>query len=356
MQRIKALKISDIDQKKIKLLVTPKKNRKVAIAYDQDPFVFQTPFLEVTVDKLRPTAYPEIYQLDTLFNGDSKSKVDKFYQLIETIESNICAQICKNCAKWFSQKDITFKSLIRESDLNKNMYYVKWPIQFDKDMFISEDGKTFNPKKLKEKDFVKFIVEIPNVWIDEERLGLACIVKKIMVKQPKEKTVNEYIFDTNSSSSEEENSNNIISTLSISESLDNIVQIKSKNIRIPEVETNVEPLRTKKVVPVKKQLTPKREFPPIPPQPEHKPRVNIATLFENVPPKSVILSDGPKKNNILFNDSPNENEFELLTDEPKNDAHRSLKVELISHKKFQQQKNKHVVISSDNEFIDMNDN
>uniref|UniRef100_A0A6C0CB02 Uncharacterized protein n=1 Tax=viral metagenome TaxID=1070528 RepID=A0A6C0CB02_9ZZZZ len=311
-QRIKALKISDVDQKKIKLLVT-KKNKKVPIVYDQEPFVFQTPFLEMTTDKIRPTAYPGIHQLDTLFSGNSKSKVDTFYQFIEAIESNICAQVGKSCVKWFGQKEITFKSLIRESDLNKNMFYIKWPVELDKDMLVSEDGDIFNPKNLKEKDFVKFIVEIPNIWIDGERLGLACIVKKVMVKQHKEKITNEYVFDSSSESS----SDDVLNLHASESSVDKITKVKINN-RIPEVEIQIEPLRSKKVVQVKK------EFPQIPALPKKK---------------------------VTFADPPNENEFDLLTDEaPQNNAHQSLKVELISHKKFQQQKKKHVVVESDEEF------
>jgi len=319
-QRIKALKISDIDEKKITLLVTAKKTNKVPITYGQDPFAFQTPFLEVT-DKLRPTAYQHIHQLDTLFKGDSKSKIDQFYQFIEALESNVCAQIGKNCAKWFSQKDITFKSLIRESDLNKNMFYIKWPIEMKENMFITENGKQFNPKNLKEKDYVKFIVEIPNIWIDGERIGLACIVQKIMVKSYQEKITSEYIFDTNSSSSEDDLSVNIVSILNddVSTKSKKIQSPAPKNARIPEIETQTEPLRSKKIV-------------------QTKP----------------ILSDKPKNNlTALFTDPSNE--FELLSDEPvvvkKNNAAQSLKVELVSHKKFQQQKNKHV-ITSDEELSD----
>lgn len=279
-QRIKAHKISDINQKEIILHATNKK-KTVPVTYGDRPFVIQTPFLEVTSDKLRPTAFPHINQLDTVFKGDTKIKTDQFFSFIEKSESNVCAQVSKKCAKWFEKKNITFKSLIRESDLNKNMYYIKWPIEMKEDMFITEHGEPFDPKKLKEKDCVRFIVEFPNIWIDEERIGYAYVVRKVMVRTLQVKIDSEYVFDSESSSQSDADDSSV-------HKITTILSDKTavKNTRIPEVETHVEPIRTKKVSFVE---TPK--VIPAPPQ--------------------------------------------------------SLKVELAGHKKFKEQKNKYVVSDED---------
>jgi hypothetical protein len=214
---VKALKISDIVVEDIILETSnKKKTTKVPITYhDGGSIAFQTPFLEISADKLRKTSFPHIYQIDTLFKGDSKSKINQFYQFIESLESHIINQVAKNGSKWFDQKKIILKSLIRESDLNKGMYYIKWPIELKEKMFIDENNNVFNPKNFKEKDSIRFIVELSNLWIDANQFGLACIVQKIMVRPFQEKILSEYEFahSDSTNSEDEEHADNIISLL-----------------------------------------------------------------------------------------------------------------------------------------------
>ena len=210
-QVIKAQKISDI---KIQDIVIGNKNNKtVPITCGNKVLVFQTPFLEVK-GELRKTSFPNIYQVDTLFKGDSKQKILQWFQFIENIETQVSEQVMNNGSKWFTQKNVIFKPLIRELETEKGVYFIKWPLALQTDIFVDENKNTFNPNNLKDKDLIKLIVEISNLWINENQCGLTAVVQKILVKPFTEKQQNEYIFDeTDSESEDNEKEDNIISLL-----------------------------------------------------------------------------------------------------------------------------------------------
>lgn len=210
-QIVKALKISDIDIEKI-IVGTKKTNKTVPITYKEKPLVFQTPFLEITA-KPRKTSFQNIYQLDTLFKGDTKQKIDQWYQFIENIETSVSNQVINNGSKWFTQKNVVIKSLIRELDSEKEIYFVKWPIDLKTNIFVDEYKNSFNVENLKEKDLIKLIIELSDLWINENQCGLAIIVQKILVKPFSEKIASEYIFDDSESENSNNDENNIISLL-----------------------------------------------------------------------------------------------------------------------------------------------
>lgn len=210
-QVVKALKISGININDINIS-NQKNNRTVAVKLKDELLIFQTPYLEIT-DKLRKTPYQDIYQLDTLFKGDSKHRIHRLYQFIENLETYISGLVEKNGTKWFSQKNVILKSLIREVESKKGLFYIKWPLNLKNNIFIDENKKIFDPLQLKSGDLIKLIVEISNLWIDNNQFGLAVIVQKIMVKPYQEKQQSEYIFDTESEHESESKTNEIISLL-----------------------------------------------------------------------------------------------------------------------------------------------
>jgi len=211
---IKALRLSDIVVDDV-VIGTKKTNKTVPISFRDKPLVFQTPFLEVK-GTLRKTAYPNIYQLDTLFKGDTKQRIHQWYQFIENLETHISNQVVKNGSNWFTQADVNIKSLIRELDLTKEIFFVKWPVDLKTNIFIDEKKKSFNPVDLKDKDCIKLIVEISDLWISDNNCGLAVIVQRILVKPYMEKIQTDYVFDDDDVDSEsdiDDNENNIISLL-----------------------------------------------------------------------------------------------------------------------------------------------
>lgn len=205
-QIIKALTISSIDIQNIKL-TTLKKNKTVPILYNNTQLVFQTPFLKITSDKLKKTKFPHICQLDTVFEGLSKHKVDEFYHFIDSLELYIGEQVAKH-SKWFSQKNILLQSFNKE--LENNVIHTRWPIDMQRCEFINETYEEVTSDSLHDNDLVKFIVEIPNLWIDNNKFGLSILVQKIMIHKYVPKIINEYVF---TSDSELDDSDDICSLL-----------------------------------------------------------------------------------------------------------------------------------------------
>jgi len=243
-QVIKALKISDINVEEVNI-GTKKTNKTVPIMFRDKTLVLQTPFLEIT-GGLRKTAYPNIYQLDTLFRGDTNQKINQWFQFIENLETHVSSQVVNNGSKWFTQNNIIIKSLIRELDPEKNIFFIKWAIDLKTNIFIDENKNPFNPATLKDKDLIKLIVEVSDLWIQENQCGLAVLVQKILVKPHIEKIQSEYIFDdgTDSENAQEDKTsddqeNNIISLLATEQKTRQKPNTStSKNTPITEIVTH----------------------------------------------------------------------------------------------------------------------
>ena len=133
---IQALKISDINISDI-IVSNTVKNKKVKITYQNRPFICQTPFLEVQT-QISESTLPGINLFTTLFSGDTKRRTRAFYKFIEKLEIYISEQVSKNGNKWFPQKDIILKSLIRE---NEGKTFIKWPFDIKKTHFMDESKK-----------------------------------------------------------------------------------------------------------------------------------------------------------------------------------------------------------------------
>lgn len=208
---IKALKISNINVSDI-IISERKINSSVPISFRNQTLIFQTPFLEV-LGGLKKTTYDDIYQLDTLFSGDAKHRINKWYQFLENLENHVSDQAAKNASKWFTKKNVIFKTLVKELESSKGTFYVKWLADSHLNIFITEDKKEFDPVNLKDKDLVKLIVEISELWIHENQYGLKVAVHKVMVKPHMEKIVSEYVFDTDSGEEMDEDEHKLLSLL-----------------------------------------------------------------------------------------------------------------------------------------------
>lgn len=237
---VMALKISNIKIEDVTIDIK-KIGKTVPISLSNKPFIFQTPFLEI-MGELEDTSYPNIYQLRTLFKGDSTKKIDKWYNFIENLETHIIKQLTDNGAKIFSQKNIVFKPFIRVLDPVAGTSYIKWSIDLQNNVFVDEYKESFSHDNLKQKDFVKIIAEVPYLWIQGNQCGLAIIVQKVLVKPYIEKLPNEYIFNDESSSEDmvvNENGNKAINIISLmaTEQKSKVVET-SKNKKIADFKPN----------------------------------------------------------------------------------------------------------------------
>lgn len=207
--KLKALRISELKVNDISI-GDKKIDKTVPIKFKNGPIVFQTPFLEV-IDGIRKTNFPEIFVIDTLFKGTSKHKIHQFYQFIEALETHISTLVEKNGTKWFDEKNVILKSLIRELENNNKLCFTKWPFELKNIIFIGENKEPFNHNEIKKGDAIRLIVEIPNLWVDKTQFGLAVVVKKIMVKPYCPKS--EYDFNEDSDNDAGETANDDIISL-----------------------------------------------------------------------------------------------------------------------------------------------
>jgi hypothetical protein len=183
-----------------------KSGRKVRILYGDNNLVFETCYLEIG-NEIKNIG--KIYHLETYFTGSPQKELDSYFQFIEDLETHLCNLITHHDDKLFTEKNVIIKSLIKE---NQN-YFTKWIVEPKDNLIVDTNNKPFNISKLKVGDQVKFIVEIPYVWIHENQFGLANLAKKIKVKVSNLAANNEYIFNDSDNEGSSEDDNKLISLL-----------------------------------------------------------------------------------------------------------------------------------------------
>jgi len=174
------------------------KNQSVPVIYNKDSLRFHTPFLKPSTEGLLKTDFPNIRQINTLFDSTND---DAFYNFIEELENRISNEVGKNAKGWFTEKNVGLRSLGKkidqQGDSEKENIYIGWPINMLQCEFVDENNDTY------EGDFddilVKILVEIPNIWINPNLFGLTVIIKKIMVRNINAKPSNiKYEFGSDS--------------------------------------------------------------------------------------------------------------------------------------------------------------
>uniref|UniRef100_A0A6C0LTD7 Uncharacterized protein n=1 Tax=viral metagenome TaxID=1070528 RepID=A0A6C0LTD7_9ZZZZ len=230
-QTIKALQIKNINLDDVKI-GNSTHSKIIAIKYLSKNLVCQTPYLEIK-QGITKTNLPGVHELSVYFKGESKKKTDKFYKFIDNLESHIIKLISDIGNQWFDNRDVNFKTLIREDGIDKNNYYLKLPVRIESISFIDEEDRSISPINLKSKDQLKFILEFSNLWIDNNILGLTVVIYKVKVKQYIEPIKNEYVFSNSDSDSEfESNADKDSVSLAILEKIGNKSEDKKKISRI----------------------------------------------------------------------------------------------------------------------------
>ena len=213
---IKALRIRNINPADI-VIADTKTNNTVAIKYKGKALVIETPFLIVN-SELKKTLFPDICQLDTLFSGESRSSVNRWYKFIEDVETRISEQVSSKGASWFTHNNVINKSLIRDLNGNPNDNFIKWAINMNKCSFVNVNKNPYDVSNLRIDDLIKLIVEFREIWINGTSYGLAVNVRKVMVKPHVDKIINDYDFNQSDSESsidgDGESVQDIISVLS----------------------------------------------------------------------------------------------------------------------------------------------
>jgi hypothetical protein len=201
---MKALPISKINHNKFYFSDRLKKG-KLSILYDNTIFNFQSPFMivkdELSFNNIN-TDIAGIGSMDTHFKGESKRKINNFYSFIDTFEENMVEHMKSNSIlKYFKEKGIFIKSMIRGTGTSVDNLYIRWLIDTNKTIFIDESNdKLIDPSSIKKGDMIRNIVEIKDIWIREKQFGFYPIVKKVLVRF----VTSEYSFDEESDASANE--------------------------------------------------------------------------------------------------------------------------------------------------------
>ena len=136
-------------------------------------FVFQTPtLLSIYTTVLKNN----IYELDIPLNGKSESKVNKFISFLNQIDSKVIKDAKAN-PKWFNSFALTqptkYQKIIRESEDCKNgVIRLKILKTNDFNTIIQLNDKKISNTDIPKNSWVKSIIEIYAIWINENGFGL----------------------------------------------------------------------------------------------------------------------------------------------------------------------------------------
>jgi len=106
---------------------------------------------------------------------------------------------------WFSENsNITMKSLVKSGSKYE---YVKWPISIkNEDVCTYDNRMPCDPDNIDFNSEVRFIVEVPYMWIKNDNCGLFVVIRKIVIKEVETQPELFYKFDDNSEDECENNS------------------------------------------------------------------------------------------------------------------------------------------------------
>lgn len=212
-QTIKAPSFAHTDIDQI-VIGTKKTNKKVLLSYKSQLLIFKTCWLRVK-KSIQKTPYKNISLLETLLEGDTPKHIKQFEKFIDKYELHCCQQVEKYGSAWFTEKNITIKSLIRKPQDQSS--YLNWPIDLQTVKFIKENGDAFEPSNLTAEDIIKLIVIVPNLWIDKDHFGSNVMVHKIMVGSAASAVDTEYIFGSDSDTDDEDDNNSHLISLMATE-------------------------------------------------------------------------------------------------------------------------------------------
>ena len=207
-------RISDIDIAKDIKIGDIKIGKKVPVYHKDGPIIFQTPLMEIT-GPIKKTHLQGIYQLDTLFTGDTKKKMKNLFNFIDQLEDKVSSQVEEIGEEWFpknSKKEI--KSFIRIMGSDKKIMFIKWIIDLNENIFYDSDKNLYDYTNLREGDLIKLIVEISHIWINDNQFGFLPAIQKIRVEKKKEAIKKDYDFIESESEDEDDPyDNNLISLI-----------------------------------------------------------------------------------------------------------------------------------------------
>ena len=188
-------------------------------------FVFQTPTM---LSKNKPNCKKDIYNLDVPLIGKEPEKVSRFTKFIEELDKKIIKD-AKNNNKWFEHfsnvKTIKYQKTIREDSDTSNMNGVirlKLIKNNDFETMVMSRNKRIQFDEINSDCWIKCILEVYAIWINEEGFGLF-IRPIVMDFKPCMKQVYDYKMIEDS-----DENNNEVEDVAIDTVQDNSIFIRSE--------------------------------------------------------------------------------------------------------------------------------
>jgi hypothetical protein len=139
--------------------------------------ILQTPYFKVL--SVSQTKHDDIIKLTTEVNIHT-AREHEFFTFIDNMEDTISSEVSRKGSKWFSSKHVCMKSLIRETDDRANEYYIIWHIQIYDGIMVDEYENNVDVLELHEGSMVRFVVEVSDIWVNNNQFGMVTIVRRIM--------------------------------------------------------------------------------------------------------------------------------------------------------------------------------
>lgn len=210
--------------------------------------VFETPFLTCKDRVMTAPKHPDLHQIDIEINKEGYGS--KFFAFIEAFENRIIQLVEEHGPSWFTQKEAIYRSIIRTNSTDSTKTFIRFPIdikQTGQNIFENITGEPIDFTKIKQGDEVKFILSVPGLWIFNDQFGIVFLVKRVQLRERKEKIEYNYVFSTTNEDEED------VSTPAETENMIAIMNTEREPIK-KKMSNTATPIEVAKPVHTKSQM------------------------------------------------------------------------------------------------------
>ena len=210
---------------------------------ESSELVFETPFLKCKDRVMTAPKHPDLHQIDIEINKEGYGS--KFFAFIEAFENRIIQLVEEHGPSWFTQKEAIYRSIIRTNSTDSTKTFIRFPIdikQTGQNIFENITGETIDFTKIKQGDEVKFILSVPGLWLFNDQFGIVFLVKRVLVRERKEKVEYNYVFSTTNDDEED------VSTPAETENMIAIMNTEREPIK-KKISTSATPIQVARPVP-----------------------------------------------------------------------------------------------------------
>lgn len=185
-ETVRPMRTRDIDMNEVELGECIN-GKFVPIYYgSSENIVVQTPYLKCRECPLVSAPnFDNILLMNVRLEGREPRHGKEVYDFMDNLEIYIAEITSKFNNKFFTGNRIVFKSLIRDDPLDENRHFIRLPIEFipNTSIFFDKNNDVFDHNNLNENYYVKLIIEISGLWINNDEFGFIASIKKVKAMQ-----------------------------------------------------------------------------------------------------------------------------------------------------------------------------